>query len=175
MFSTRAGAAKLALAVVVGLIVLKGGMAVITGSISITAQAIDSFLDLFAISLIALAISVVSRPADEEHPFGHGKVEGIATVVQAGLIFVAGGWVIYSAVGRIMTGATIELTEAEIGVMAVSIVASLFLSRHLLRVAHAESSIALEASARNISADAYSAAGVLVALILIRFTGAGRH
>jgi len=84
---------------------------------------------------------------------------------------VAGGWVIYSAVGRIMTGATIELTEAGIGVMAVSIVASLFLSRHLLRVAHAESSIALEASARNISADAYSAAGVLVALILIRFTG----
>ena len=171
MFSTRSGATKLALAVVVGLIVLKVVVAVITGSISISAQAIDSFLDLFAIGVIFFAVRLAVMPADDEHPFGHGKVEGIAAGVQAVLIFVAGGFIVYSAVRRIITGTTIELTEAGIGVMAVSIIASIFLSRHLLRVSQTTGSIALEASARNIAADVYSAAGVLLALVVIRFTG----
>ena len=171
MFSTRSGATKLALAVVVGLIVLKVAVAVITGSISISAQAVDSFLDLFAIGITFFAVRLAVMPADDEHPFGHGKVEGIAAGVQAVLIFTASGFIVYSAVRRIITGTTIELTEAGIGVMAVSIIVSIFLSRHLLRVSQTTGSIALEASARNIAADVYSAAGVLVALVVIRFTG----
>jgi cation diffusion facilitator family transporter len=171
MFSTRSGAAKLSLIVVTGLIGLKVGVAVITGSISITAQAVDSFLDLFAVAIIFFAVGIAARPADEKHPYGHGKVEDMAAVVQAILIFAAGGLIIYSAVLRIITGTTIELTEVGMGVMLVSVVASLFLSRHLRRVSQATDSIALEASARNIAVDVYSAAAVLVGLLLIRFTG----
>ena len=171
MFSTRSGAAKLSLAVVIGLIVLKVVVGVITGSISIFAQATDSFLDLFAIGIIFFAVSVATRPADKEHPFGHGKAEDIAAIVQAVLIFAAGGLIIYSAVRRIIFGTTVELTEAGIGVMGVSIIVSIFLSRFLLKVSRATDSIALEASARNIAADVYSAAGVLVGLVAIRFTG----
>ncbi|MFC2014717.1 cation diffusion facilitator family transporter [Chloroflexota bacterium] len=173
MFSTNTGAAKLALAVVIGLVVFKAVVAYITGSISITAQAVDSFLDLFAISVSVFAINMASKPADEEHHFGHGKVECIAAVVQAVLIFAAAGGIIYSAIRRIITGSVVELTEAGIGVMLVSILASIFLSRHLLKVARNTDSMALEASARNITADVYSASGVLVALIIIRFTGFG--
>ena len=171
MFSTRSGAAKLALVVVIGLIVLKVIVVVITGSISIIAQAVDSFLDLFAIVITFFAISIATKPADEEHPFGHGKVENIAAIVQAVLIFTAGGLIIYSAVHRIIAGVTVELTEAGIGVMLVSIIASIFLSRHLLKVSQAVDSIALQASAHNIAADVYSAAAVLAGLIAIRFTG----
>ena len=170
MFSTGSGAAKLSLIVVVGLVVLKVVVAVITGSISISAQAADSFLDLFAVFITLFAIRMASVPADEEHPFGHGKVEGIAALVQAVLILTAAGLIIYSAVRRIIVGSTVELTEAGIGVMLVSIVVSIFLSRHLLRVARATDSIALEASARNIAADVYSASGVLVGLVVIRLT-----
>jgi len=171
MFSTRSGAAKLSLVVVIGLIALKVVVTVITGSISILAQATDSFLDLFAIVIIFFAVSIATKPADEEHPFGHGKVENIAAIVQAVLIFIAGGLIIYSAVRRIILGTTVELTEAGIGVMLVSIIASIFLSRHLLKVSRATDSMALEASARNIAADVYSAAGVLVGLVAIRFSG----
>ncbi len=171
MFSTRSGAVKLALVAVIGLIVLKIVVAVITGSISISAQALDSFLDLFAIIITFFAVRLAVMPADEEHPFGHGKVEGIAAIVQAVLIFTAGSFIIYSAVRRIIAGTTVELTEAGIGVMLVSIIVSIFLSRHLLKVSRTTGSIALEASARNIAADIYSASGVLVALVAIRFTG----
>ena len=171
MFSTRSGAAKLSLAIIIGLIVLKVVVAVITGSISILAQAMDSFLDLFAIVITFFAVSIAARPADKEHPFGHGKVEDVAAIVQALLIFIASGLIIYSAVRRIIVGATVELTEAGIAVMVVSIVVSIFLSRHLLRVSRAVDSMALQANARNIAADVYSAAAVLVGLIIVRFTG----
>ncbi len=171
MFSTRNGAVKLSLAVIIGLIALKVVVAVITGSISISAQAVDSFLDLFGISVVFFAVRMAVMPADEEHPFGHGKVEGIAAIVQAVLIFAAGGLIIYAAVRRIITETPLELTEAGIGVMLVSIIVSIFLSRHLLKVSRATDSIALEASARNIAADVYSASGVLVGLVVIRFTG----
>ncbi|UCH51505.1 MAG: cation transporter [Chloroflexota bacterium] len=170
MFSTRSGAVRLSLAVVIGLIAFKVVVGVITGSISVIAQAVDSFLDLLAIVITFFAVIIATKPADENHPFGHGKVENIAAITQAMLIFSAGGLIIYSAVRRITTGAAIELTEAGIGVMLVSIIASIFLSRHLLRVSRANDSIALEASARNIAADVYSAAGVLVGLVVIRFT-----
>lgn len=171
MFSSKSGAARLSIIVVIVLIVLKVAVGVITGSLSILAQAVDSFLDLFAVAVAFLAIRFAAKPADEEHPFGHGKAENMAASAQAILIFLAGGFIIYSAVRRIQTGATLELTEAGIGVMLVSVVASIFLSRHLLRVSRATDSLALQANAHNIAADVYSAAAVLVGLLVVRFTG----
>jgi len=170
MFSTTSGAIKLSLGIVIGLIVLKVVVGVITGSISVLAQAVDSFLDLFAVAVIFFAVNIAAKPADEEHPYGHGKVEHIAAIVQAMLIFVAAGSIVYSAVQRIIARAAIELTEAGIGVMLVSIIVSIFLSRHLLKVARAVDSIALQAIAHNIAADVYSAAAVLAGLTVVRFS-----
>ncbi len=171
MFATKRGAARLTLGVIIGLVVLKIVVSVITGSISILAQTADSFLDFIAVVIAFFAISLAAKPADEEHPFGHGKIENISAVVQAVLIFTAGGLIIYSAVNRIVSKATIEMTEAGIGIMVVSIVVSILLSRHLLKVSRATDSLALEAIGHNIAADVYSAAGVLVGLVVIRLTG----
>jgi len=171
MFSTRSGAVKLSLIVIVGLIIIKVAVGVITGSLSIVAQAVDSSLDLVAVTITFFAIRIAAKPADPEHPFGHGKSENIAAIVQAMLILTAGGLIIYSAVQRIITGSAIELTQAGIGAMLVSIIASIFLSRHLLKVARREDSAALEANARNIAVDVYSASAVLAGLVAIYFTG----
>ena len=171
MFATRSGAARLALGTVIVLITVKVIVAIVTGSISITAQAADSALDLIAVAITFFAIRIAVMPADEEHPFGHAKAEGIAAIVQAVLIVGAGGFIAYSAIMRIIDGATVEMTEAGIGVMLFSMVVSIILARHLHRVSRSTGSLALEASARNITADIYSAAGVLLAMIVIRFTG----
>jgi len=169
--ASQSGAAKLMLIVVIGLIVLKVAVAIITGSISILAQAVDSSLDLLAVVITFVAIRIATKPADEEHPFGHGKVENIAATVQAILIFATGGLIIYSAVQRMITGARVELAEAGIGVMLVSMIASIFLSRHLFKISQAADSIALQANAHNIAADVYSTAAVLAGLVAVRFTG----
>jgi cation diffusion facilitator family transporter len=171
MFSTKAAATKLLIGIVVGLIVFKVVVSWLTGSISLLAQAADSLLDLFAGIITFSAIRIAAKPADAEHPYGHGKAEDIAGIGQAILIFVAGGLIIYSAIGRIIEGATVELPEAGVASMAVSIVVSVFLSRHLFRVSRRTGSIALEANARNIATDVYSATAVLVGLAIVRFTG----
>lgn len=172
-FSTKTGAAKLLIGVVVCLILLKAAAAWFTGSISIFAQATDSLLDLFAGVVTLSAVRIATKPADEKHPYGHGKVEDIGGMVQGILIFGAGGLIIYSSTRRILEGATIELAEAGIAVMLFSIIVSSILSRHLLRVARATSSVVLEASARNIAADVYSASAVLVGLLIVRLTDFG--
>jgi len=171
MFSGRNGTARLALVVVLGLVALKVTVSVITGSISILAQTADSTLDVFSVFLAFFAIRLSAKPADEEHPFGHGKVENISAIIQAMFIFTAGGLIIYSSINRIISEETIELTEAGMAVMAVSMIASILLSRRLLKVAKTDDSLALEAVGRNIAADVYSAAGVLAGLLVIRFTG----
>lgn len=171
MFSTKRGAALLSISVIIGLVGLKIAVAIITGSLSILAQAVDSFLDLFAVAIIFFAVGIAIRPADESHPFGHGKVEAIAALGQAILILAASGVIIYSATQRIISGLSIELTEAGIAVMLVSVITSIFLSRHLIRIARATDSIALQSSARNITADIYAAAAVLAGLIAVRLTG----
>jgi cation diffusion facilitator family transporter len=172
MFSSKAGATKLLIGVVVGLIVLKVVIGLLTHSISIVAQAADSLLDLFAGIITFSAIRFASKPADAEHQYGHGKAEDIAGVGQAVLIFIAGGLIIYSAIARIITEQyVVEQPEAGIAVMAVSIVVSIFLSRHLFRVARRTGSVALEANARNIATDVYSTSAVLAGLAILRFTG----
>jgi cation diffusion facilitator family transporter len=171
MFSTERGAANLLIGVVVGLILLKIIAGWISGSISVFAQAADSFLDLFAGLVTFFAVRIATKPADEEHPFGHGKVEDMAGVVQGVLIFIAAGLIVYSAVLRIINKTAIELPEAGMAAMVVSMVASILLSRHLLKVSRATGSVVLETNARNITADIYSTAAVLVGLILVRITG----
>jgi len=171
MFSTKTGATKLLIGVVVSLIIFKVLVGWQTGSISILAQAADSLLDLFAGIITFSAIRIAAKPADAEHPYGHGKVEDVAGIVQGILIFIAGGVIIYSAIGRIIKGSSIELTEAGIAMMAVSIVVSIFLSRHLLSVSRISSSVALEANAHNIATDVYSASAVLAGLAIVQLTG----
>jgi cation diffusion facilitator family transporter len=171
MFSTERGAANLLIGVVVGLILLKIIAGWISGSISVFAQAADSFLDLFAGLVTFFAVRIATKPADEEHPFGHGKVEDMAGVVQGVFIFIAAGLIVYSAVLRIINKTAIELAEVGMAAMVVSMVASILLSRHLLKVSRATGSVVLEANARNITADIYSTAAVLVGLILVRITG----
>ncbi|MBI4283319.1 MAG: cation transporter [Chloroflexi bacterium] len=170
MFSTPIGAARLMLTTVVSLFALKVAVAMLTGSISIWAQTVDSSLDIFAVVVTFLTIGFAARPADREHPFGHGKVENIAAGIQAMLLFIASVSIIYSAIRRIILGSTVEMTEAGIAVMLVSMIVSILLSRHLFSVARTTDSIALEANAHNITADIYSTAGVLVGLTIVRFT-----
>jgi cation diffusion facilitator family transporter len=167
--STRTGAIKLSIVVIICLIILKVVVSIISSSISIFAQAADSFLDIFSIAITFIALKISIAPADEEHPFGHGKAEGFAAMIQAILVLGAAGFIIYSAIQRIIHSIVIEPDEGMV-VMLISIIASFFLSRHLHRVAKDTGSTAIDASARNISADVYSAAGVLLGLLVVRIT-----
>lgn len=171
MFHTKTGAAGLSIGTVALLSLLKIAVGIISGSVSIIAQAIDSLLDLFASLVTFFSLRFAAKPADREHPFGHGKAESISGVVQGGLIFAAAAYIFYQAVTRIVVGADIEYVTAGIVVMAVCIVVNIIVSRHLLRVARKTDSAALEANARNLATDVYTALGVLAGLVAVRISG----
>jgi len=171
MFSTKSRAAGLSIASNSLLILLKIAAGLITGSIAILAEAIHSLLDLAAAIIAFISVRMSDRPADELHPFGHGKVENISGVVEGSLIFVAAGIIIYEAVKRLIAGAAVELLEVGIGVMTVSVVVNIFVSRHLLKVSRSTDSIALEADARHLTTDVLTSLGVLIGLVAVRLTG----
>src|SRR4030042_5449893 len=104
-FSTPSGASRLLLGTGLGLFVIKVAVGVFTGSISIWAQAVDSSLDIFAVVITFLTVGYSSKPADHEHPFGHGKAEALAAGVQAVLLLGASLSLAYSAIQRIINAA----------------------------------------------------------------------
>jgi cation diffusion facilitator family transporter len=169
LFSTPAGAAKLLLLTVLGLFTLKVIVGIVTGSVSIWAQAVDSSLDIFAVIVTFLTVGFSTKPADQEHPFGHGKVEDIAAGIQAALLLVASGSIAYAAIQRIISGSMINLPASGAAVMLVSLIVNIYLSHHLFKVAKATGSVALEANANNIRGDVYSTAGVLLGLAIVSF------
>ncbi len=163
-------AARITFAVILGMVVLKVAVGVITSSISIIAQTADSFFDLSAVFISFVIIRVTSKPADTEHPFGHGKVENVASIVQSLVIFIIGFFIIYFSIQEIIQGSHVEFTEAGMAVMFLSILVSIFLSRYLFRVAQTTKSAALVMNARSISTVKYTASAVLIILLIIRFT-----
>jgi len=171
MFSTRSGAAKLSIVAVSFLILIKIVASILTGSISIRADAVHSMLDLIAVIVAFIGIRISDRPADRRHPYGHGKAENISSVLVAGLIFIAAGTIVYEAIKRLIAGVTLELIGVGIGVTAVAIVINLLIAWYVLRISRTTDSIALEASARHMITDVLSSCAVLVGLIVVQITG----
>ncbi len=152
------------------LIVLKLIAGMISGSVSIISEAIHSGMDLVAAVIAFFSVKMSDTPPDEEHPYGHGKFENVSGVLEALLIFVAAGWIIYEAVHKIITPAPVEKLEIGSIVMIISAVVNFFVSRKLYRVAKKTDSIALEADALHLKTDVLTSAGVAIGLILISIT-----
>jgi cation diffusion facilitator family transporter len=170
-FGTKAGAAWLSVASNSLLVLLKLGVGFATGSISILSEAAHSGVDLFASAIACFAVRAAERPADPEHPYGHGKIENLSAVVEAALILAAAAYIVYEAYGRLFTPPPVRRLDLAFGVMALSAVLNWLVSRHLMRVAQATGSPALLADARHLSVDVYSSAGVMGTLLLMHVTG----
>lgn len=153
------------------LVGIKLAVGILMGSVSVLSEAIHSGIDLFASVIACYAVGKAGKPADERHPYGHGKWENASGVVEAVLILLAALYIIYEAVIRLKHGATVEHLGLGTAVMALSAAVNWFVSRYLFRVAEKTDSIALEADAWHLRADVYTSAGVLVGLALIALTG----
>jgi cation diffusion facilitator family transporter len=137
------------------------------GSVSVISEAIHSGVDLLAAVIALFAVKTSDKVADEEHPFGHGKIENISGTVEAVLIFFAAGWIIYEAAHKLLEPQPIEAAGWGVGVMLVSSVMNMIVSHRLFRVGKETDSIALQADAWHLRTDVYTSAGVMVGLSLI--------
>lgn len=153
------------------LIIMKLGVGIISGSVSIISEAIHSSMDLVAAIIAFLSVKVSDNPPDSRHPYGHGKIENISGVIEALLIFLAAIWIIVEAVKKMFGG---EIKIEQIGlasiVMLISAVVNFFVSKRLYKVARATNSVALEADALHLKTDVYTSLGVSLGLGLILIT-----
>lgn len=164
-------AARLA---IISNVVLVGGKLAIgfgTGSVSILSEAAHSGADLIVALLVWIAVRYAHRPADETHPFGHGKVEPLVGFGQALLIYVIAGGIIYEAIHSLIAGKVVANVGLGIAIMAVAALINVGMARYLLAVAKAEGSAALHANGIELATDVVTAAGVVLGLALVRLTG----
>jgi cation diffusion facilitator family transporter len=153
------------------LIVMKILAGVISGSVSIISEAIHSGMDLLAAIIAYFSVKLSDNPPDREHPYGHGKFENVSGVIEAVLIFIAAGWIIYEAIHKMVAPGPVDNIGIGAAVMAISAIINFFVSRRLYQVAKKTDSIALEADALHLKTDVYTSVGVAIGLALIWITG----
>ncbi len=157
----------------VNLLLFVGKVAVglYTGAVSILSDAANSGLDLLFSGAVWLVLHVAYRPADDSHPYGHGKVETLASFAQGVLILIVAGGLVWESVRSLREGPRVADVEWGIAAVLVAAIISGVMSRHLLRVARTASSPALEAAGLDMGADVFATVGVFAGLVLVRITG----
>ena len=147
---------------------LKLTVGILTASLGILAEAAHSALDCGATILTYFAVRFSGKPADQNHPYGHGKVESIAALAETALLFLTSAYIIYAAANRLIYGGVeVEPTWSAVGVMGFSMVLDFVRSRQLYKVAHETRSPALEGDALHFQADIYSSGVVILGLGLV--------
>ena len=153
----------------IGLTTFKIVIGVLTGSLGILAEAAHSALDLVAALMTLFAVKIADKPADYEHPYGHGKVENLSALFETLLLLITCAWIIYEAVKRLInpSAVIVEVTYWSFIVMTVSIIIDISRSRVLMKTAKKYNSQALEADALHFSTDVWSSSVVILGLIAL--------
>jgi cation diffusion facilitator family transporter len=152
------------------LIILKLIVGLTTNSVSILSEAIHSTMDLLASIIAFFSVKISDKPADDKHPYGHGKIENVSGVMEALLILIASIWITIEAIKKLMVPMEVESISLGFLVMFISSAINFIVSKKLYRVAKEEDSIALEADALHLKADVYTSLGVGIGLFLMWIT-----
>ncbi len=149
------------------LVVLKVVVGVAIASVSVISEAIHSATDLLAALIALFAVRSSGKPADEEHPFGHGKIENLSGTIEAVLILGAAAWIIWEAARKLLHPEAMAEPGWGVAVMGFSAIANLVVSSMLFKVGKETESVALQADGWHLRTDVYTSLGVMVGLGLI--------
>jgi cation diffusion facilitator family transporter len=152
----------------VGLTTMKIVVGILTGSLGILAEAAHSALDLVAALVTYFAVKSSGKPADEEHRYGHGKVENLSALFETVLLLITAGWIIFEAIDRLFFNPVdVAVSIWSFIVMGISIMVDITRSRILFRAAKKYNSQALEADALHFSTDIWSSSVVIFGLLCV--------
>src|SRR6201981_1426257 len=161
-------AALLSVASALLLVSLKTFLVIRTGSLGVLSEALHSGLDLIAAIITFLSIRMSDQPADERHPYGHGKFENFSAFVETGLLVLTAMYVIYEAFDRLFFHSVhIQPSATAILVLLVALSIDITRARKLTLVAAKYSSEALEADALHFSTDVWSTLVVIAGISLV--------
>ena len=170
-YRRRCGALAGGLGVALNLLLFAGKLfaGLLTGAISVTADAFNNLSDAAGSAVTLIGFRLAGRRADEEHPFGHGRMEYVAGLAVSLLILLVGVDLGRSSIGKIIHPEDTELTAAAAAVLAASVAVKLWMGRFYDNLGRRTGSAALRASALDARADALATSAVLAGLVIARF------
>jgi len=160
----------LSLATAVATVTLKVIAAMITSSVGMWSDALESTVNLLAAGVALWALRVSARPADHNHDFGHGKAEYLSAAVEGTLIMVAAAAIIWGAVQRFLNPVPLQSVGLGIVLATIASVFNLATGLILIRAGRRYRSITLEADGKHLMTDVWTSVGVLVGIALVGFT-----
>ena len=165
----RAGWASLVVGVF--LLAVKFAAYVATDSVAVLSDAAESFVNVGAALMVVWALRIAALPADADHPYGHGKIESFSAGAEGALIFGAALVIIHESALALVRGPQVRNLDLALFAVLGAGAVNAALGLHLLRAGRAAGSVALEADARHVLADAWTSAGVVAGLAAVRLTG----
>lgn len=152
-------------------IALKGGAFMLTGSVGLFSDAVESLVNLIAAVVTLITLIIAARPPDEDHSYGHFKAEYFSSGLEGGLIIFAALSICIAAVPRIFDPQPLEQLGLGLAVSLLASLINLWVALVLRRAAKRYESIALEADSEHLLADVWTSAGVLLGIGLVALTG----
>jgi cation diffusion facilitator family transporter len=143
----------------------------LTSSTAVLSDALESVVNIVAAIFTLVSLRIASLPADENHPYGHGKVEFLSSGFEGGLIAFASLLIVYQAALALWTGQRVAAIEAGLVLVTAAGIANAALGFFLLRTGRRTNSPAIEADGQHVLTDFWTSAGVIVGLVLVRLTG----
>ncbi len=150
---------------------LKTAAYLLTSSVGLLSDAIESFVNLVGAIMALAMLTVAARPADEDHAFGHGKAEYFSSGVEGTLILIAAVSIAIAAVERLVTPKPLEQVGLGLGMSVLASLVNLGVALLLLRVGRQHNSITLEADAQHLLTDVWTSVGVVVGVGAVALTG----
>jgi cation diffusion facilitator family transporter len=161
-------AALLSIGSAVLLLCLKTFLVIRTGSLGVLSEALHSGLDMVAAVITFLSIRVADQPADDRHPYGHGKFENFSAFLETALLILTALYIIYEAFDRLFFHSVhIEPSPTAIFILLVALLIDVTRARALTKVAAKHTSEALEADALHFSTDVWSTIVVILGVALV--------
>lgn len=149
----------------------KLSIGLMTGTVSLISEAIHSGVDLLAAAIACLAVRKSCLPPDQDHDYGHGKVENVSAAFESLLIIVAALGILYEAVGKFFQPQIPESLDLAIAVMLASSLINAVVSARLYHVGEKTGSEALKADGMHLRADVWTSAAVMTGIFLMKVTG----
>jgi cation diffusion facilitator family transporter len=143
----------------------------LTDSKAILSDAMESIVNVISAGLVLGLISYATQPPDEDHPYGHGKVEYFSAAFEGGMISFAALMIAYESVSALLKGNVLHNLDQGLWLVAAAGLVNLGLGVYLKRVGKKHHSLALESSGAHVIADFWTSFGVIVGLVLVYFTG----
>ncbi len=164
-------AIAISLVVSLGLLAAKFYAYRLTGSTAILSDALESIVNVVAAVFAIGALIFAGRPADRNHPYGHGKMEFLSAAFEGGLIAFAAVLIVYEVIQSLLEGVTLKSLDVGVAVVLGAGVVNLLLGLYLVRTGLRYESLALVADGRHVLSDFYTSAGIVVGLLLVYATG----